>query len=144
MLTAVPKAFYSLDYRVLDETKQPVAEILSSSLRRRGLIKIGDKVYKVSRERVFGPYVFRSSDQLQVACVTKPHAFKDVLEISYEGRCYRSESISVWRRSYGLFYENRMVGSLIPRWFKRWNLDFQEEVPLLLRLIAMGMTMWKR
>jgi hypothetical protein len=144
MLTAVPKTFYSFDYRILDEMKHPVAEILSSSLRRRGSLKIGDKVYEISREKFFGPYVFTGSDQSQAATIAKPRAFKDVLEISYEGRCYKLESISVWRRSYGLFYENRMVGSMIPRWFKRWDLDFQDEVPLLLRLIAMRMTMWKR
>jgi hypothetical protein len=143
MMTAVPKKFYSWDYRVLDETKHPVAEILSSSWRHRGSVKIGDKVYRVFRGKFLGPSVFKTPDQSMAASVTRPRAFKDAFEISYEGRCYRLESISVWRRSYGLFSENRMVGSMTPKWFKRWTLDFQDEVPLLLRMIATWLTLWK-
>ncbi len=145
MLKAAPKGFFSSDYRIVDAARQTVAEIAFARWRRQGFAKVGDAVYKVSREGFGGPYVFKAPDQSQAARVVKPRAFRDTFEISFGGRLYQLKAISLWRRRYGLFLDDRLLGSIVPRYFQRWEIDLPDEVPVLLQVFAarMAIFLWR-
>ncbi len=143
MLIAVPKGWFSWDFQLLDMTNHPVAELELSSWRERGSVLVGGASYKLYREGLAGPFVLEAPDGAKAGSAVKISVFRQEFSIAHAELNYRLKAISAWRREFGLFLEDRRIGSIEPEsWTNRKaKVDFADDVPLLLQAFAIWLTL---
>lgn len=145
MLKAIPKAWYSWDFTILDGS-QPVADIDMSLWREKGVLMILDTAYKVYREHVMtGSFILESEGTI-LARAIKPSLFLRSFIVEHAGKQYALRS-ALWRR-YRLLDGDREIGSVSPETIimRRANVDLPEDLPLSVRIFILWLVilLWKR
>lgn len=145
MLNAIPKAWFSWDFTVLEES-QPVADIDVSWWREKGLLTIQGTDYKVYREGVMrGAFILESAGVV-LAQARKPSVFSRSFVLDHAGKQYTLRS-AFWRK-YLLWQGDRQIGSISPEsiFTRRARADLPEDLPLPVRVFILWLVviLWKR
>ena len=145
MLTAIPKAWFSWDFTVL-EGAQPVADIDVSWWRESGSLRVQGTSYQVYREGVMsGAFILESAGTV-LARAEKPSAFRRLFLLEHAGRQYTLRS-AFWGR-FLLSDDSREIGSLSREsiFMRRARVDLPEDLPLSVRIfiVWLAVIMWKR
>jgi len=156
MLTIIPKAWYSWDFSVVDGDRQ-LASMDLSSWREKGILTIEGVKHRVYREGAMSGDFVLERDGTVLARGTKPSAFFSTLIVAHQGREYRLEKKSVWRRAFVLLAcglgeagsaREKEIGSLVPAnaWTRKASVDLPKDWPLPVRVfvIWLAIIMWKR
>jgi hypothetical protein len=146
-MTMAPKRWYSWDYTVTSGDKT-LATLDLSSWRERAEIVIGDSTYRVFREGSFsGDFIIERGGQ-ERARATKPSAFRNTFIVHYNGRDYTLRKESVWRRTFVLMDDDRVIGVIKPErsWSRRADADLPDEWPAAIKafVIWLVIILWKR
>jgi hypothetical protein len=147
MLKAIPKSWFSADYKVL-ENDDVIAIIGLSLLREAGELNIKGSAYRVYRERLLSGAFIIEANGAMLARAEKPSAFYRSFIVEHEGRKYTLEAESVWTRKFVLSEAGRQIGAVYPEhcMTRKAVIDFPEEIPLAVRLFMFWLVMilWKR
>jgi len=147
MWSAAPKHLFSWDFIIRDANHQSVAEVRLSYWRERGAVSYAGVEHKVLRQSALGAFVLEK-DGVVVARAEKPSAFRKTFTIEHAGRQYTLKARSLGRREFVLYENEREIGTIAPEgpFTKRARVALPEELPLLLRLFVIWLTMllWKR
>lgn len=147
MLKAIPKHWFSWDFRVMDGTRQ-VADMDLSFWRRKELLSIEGTPYKVFREGlVSGAYILETGGAV-AARAEKPNALRRSFLIEHEGRQLTLQARSVVGRAFALYDGQNEIGSVTPDWFftRRATALLPEALPLPLRIFILWLViiLWRR
>jgi hypothetical protein len=147
MLRAVPKRWFSSDYKVL-ENDTAIAIIDASLMREAAELTIKGSTYRAYREGlVSGAFILEGGGAM-LARAVKPSALYRSFEVELEGRRLTLEADSVWTRKFVLSERGVPVGSVYPEnaFTKKAVIDFPEEISLAGRvfLFWLVMILWKR
>jgi hypothetical protein len=155
MLTIIPKAWYSWNFRVVDQDR-PLAFLDLSSWREKGTLTIEGVEHRVYREGVMsGDFVLERNGTV-LARASKPSALFNRFVVAHQGREFTLEKKSIWRRAFVL--QSRLgeagsareteIGSLAPvsTWTRKASADLPNDWPLPLKvfIIWLAIIMWKR
>ena len=146
-MTLAPKRWYSWDYTVTSGDKT-LATLDLSSWRERAEIVIGDVTHRVFREGSFsGDFIIERGGQ-QLARATKPSAFRNTFIVHYNGRDYTLRKESVWRRTFVLMDDDRVIGVIKPErvMSRRADADLPGDWPAPIKafVIWLVIILWKR
>ncbi|MGE5559120.1 MAG: hypothetical protein ACM3WV_11025 [Bacillota bacterium] len=148
MLNAIPKGWFSKDYRVMDGARQ-VAEIVMSWWREEGRLNIEGASYKAYREKLMsGAFLLETDNGLALARAEKPSAFFRRFLIEYDEREYVFQAKSVFSREFVLFDGPSEIGRVAPEglFTRRAVVNLPEELPLPVRIFILWLTivLWER
>jgi hypothetical protein len=124
MLEAVPRGWFSNDYKVVQNGIQLV-DFHRRWFRERGNITVEGTTYTIRREGGIGAFVLESNGEVLVRA-RKPHAFTRTFEIDYNGTRYILRAQSAWRRTFVLQRGSEVIGSMRPKgtWSRNAVIDF--------------------
>jgi hypothetical protein len=147
MLTAVPKSWFSWDFRILDG-EQTVAEIDLSIWGEKGSLTVERTSYQVHREAwMRGAFVLQANGAV-LARAEKPSAFQRSFDIQHAGKRYRLRAGSVFGRSFVLLDGTRELGSVFLEqlFSRRACVELPAELPLPLRIFILWLVLllWRR
>ncbi len=147
MLSAIPKHWFSWDFRVMDGTRQ-VAEMDLSFWRRKGLLSIEGIPYKVFREGlVSGAFILEVGGTV-AARAEKPNALRRCFLVEHAGRQLTLQARSVFGRAFALYDGQNEIGSVTPEGFltRRATARLPEELPLPVRVFILWLViiLWRR
>jgi hypothetical protein len=147
MLKAIPKHWFSWDFRIIDDDRD-IARIDVSSWRERGVLTIDGARYGVYREGwMSGPFVLESRGSV-LARAEKPSAFLRSFVIDHNGRHYTLRAQSPFRRAFVLLAGSTQVGSLAPDsvFTRRVSIDLPGDWPVAVKVFTvwLAVLLWKR
>jgi hypothetical protein len=147
MLTLMPKSWFSWNFRLEEPVGNAVAEVRLSSWRDRGSVVVGGVTYTIRRDGLLGPFVMEAPDGSMVGTAVKPSMFRAQFFVGEREPTYLLKREGFFRRRYGLFRDDRRIGSIVPGlWLRRADVELAEEVPETIRafLIWLACLLWKR
>ena len=146
MIEAVPKGFFRQDF-ILHSDDGGLVELDVSSWRERAEFELDGIPFKLYREGMRGDFVLERAGTV-IARATKTSAFFKIFKLDINGHALTLRKISAWRRGFGVYENDQLVGSIMPvTWFSQrsivempadWNLALQ------LFLFWIVLLMWKR
>jgi hypothetical protein len=146
MIEAVPKSTFSQDF-ILSSPNGGLAELDVSGWRERAEFELDGVPYRLYRESALGDFVLERAGAV-IARATKPSAFRSTFQLQVSGHDLTLRKTSAWRRDFGVFDGEEMVGRIAPvKWYGRrayvelpgdWNLALQ------LFLFWLVLLMWRR
>ena len=149
MLRAVPKNWFSSNYRVLENNNE-VATIDLSWWREAGTFHIKGAIYNVYRERLMsGAFIFESGGAI-IARAEKPSALYRSFVVEYENKKYQLEAESAFFRKFILSEaeSGQPIGEVYPEsaLTRKAVVDLPEAIPLPVRVFMFWLVMilWKR
>ena len=147
MLNAIPKHWFSWDFRVMDGTRQ-VAEMDLTFWRRKGTLSVEGIAYEVFREGlVSGAYVLEAGGAV-AARAEKPSAFRRTFLIEHAGRQLTLRARSASGRAFDLYDGPNEIGTIAPEGFltRRAAVRLPEELPLPVRIFILWLVIiiWRR
>jgi hypothetical protein len=144
VLKAIPRAWYSRSYTVLEES-QPVADIDLSWWRKSGVLTVQGETYKMYRKGLMsGAFVLQSGGAV-LAHAEKPSPLRQSFNVELDGKTYVLRSL--YRRDFYLLEGSEKIGSIRPEDSSRRVLvDLPEGMPLPVKafLIWLVLILWKR
>lgn len=148
MLTAIPKSWFSKNYRVMDGALQ-VAEIDMSWWREEGRLVVEGAFYKACREKLMsGAFILETDNGLALARAEKPGALRRRFHIEYGDRKYVFQAKSVWGREFILFDGQNEIGSVAPEGLltRRAAVKLPDELPLPVKIFILWLAiiLWER
>ena len=148
MLIAIPKGWFSKDYRVLDGARQ-VAEIDMAWWREEGRLTVGGVSYQVYREKLMsGAFLLETGHGSALARAEKPSAFFRRFFIEYGERRLTLEAKSLFRRELVLLDGQSEIGRVTPAGFftRRATVDLPDELPLPAQvfILWLALILWER
>ncbi len=148
MLEAVPRAWFSWDFSILDEAGSRIASVDMSAWRERASFMVGDTTYRIRRDGIASGPFFLEREGGVLGRAIKPSAFRNSFTIECAGRNYELRKRSAFGREYVLEEDARKVGHMTPRtWFGRQaTVDFPDalSVPMQVFLAVLVLFLWKR
>jgi hypothetical protein len=148
MLKAIPKAWFSWDFDILDPSGQSIAKVDMSAWREKATFAIGDVSCRIYRERLMSGAFLLEAEGSVLARAIKPSAFRDSFVVDYDGRQYTLGRRSVFGREYILKQDSREIGSMAPEaWFTRKVIvNLPDDLPLAVRVfvVVLVLILWKR
>lgn len=146
-MTLAPKRWYSWDYTVTSGDRT-LATLDLSSWRERAEIRIDDVTHRVFREGACsGDFIIERGGR-ELARATKPSAFRNTFIVHYNGRDYTLQKQSVWRRTFVLMEDDRVIGVIKPErsWSRRADADLPADWPAPIKAFAIWLVLilWKR
>ena len=147
MLRAVPKSWFSKDYKVL-ENNTAIAIIDPSWWREAGDVNIKGTHYRVYREGLMtGAFVLEHGSSI-LARAEKPSALYRSFLVEYDGMKYTLEAESALHRKFVLSEDGKRIGSVYPEHAltRKAVIDFPEEIALAVRIFMFWLVLilWKR
>jgi hypothetical protein len=146
MIEAVPKSAFSKDF-ILRSGNGELAELDVSGWRESAEFELEGVLHRLYRESPLGDFVLER-DGTVIARATKPSAFRATFRLQVSGHDLTLRKISVWRRDFGVFDGEEMVGRIAPvKWYGRraavevpehWNLALE------IFLFWLVLLMWRR
>lgn len=148
MMRAIPKQWFSWDFRVLDGGRE-VAEMGLSLWREKGSLSIEGRPYRVYREGLaHGAFVLENPGGQVVVRAEKPSALLRSFLVAYDGRQLRLEARTPFGRTFVLRDSQGEIGSVRPDNFitRRATADFPEAFPLPVRIFLLWLViiLWRR
>jgi hypothetical protein len=147
MLTAIPKGWFSKNYRVMDGALQ-VADLNVSRWREQGELTVEGFSYQVYREKLMsGAFVLEAAGTA-LARAEKPSAFHRRFLIEYGDRKYVFQAKSVWGRKFTLFDGQNEIGSVAPEGLltRRAAVTLPDELalPVQVFILWLAIILWER
>jgi hypothetical protein len=147
ILRAIPKSWFSWDFRIMDGTRQ-VAEMDLSWWREQGLLTVEGVPYKVYREKLMsGAFVLEKAGSMLVRA-EKPDTFWRRFLIDYEGRQFTLQAKSAFGREFTLSTDRSEIGRIAPEgiFTRRAEASLPQELPLPVRVFILWLViiLWKR
>lgn len=146
-LSAIPKGWFSWDFRILDGARQ-VAEIDVAFWREQGRLTVQGVPYKVYRERLMSGAFILETEESVVARAEKPDAFRRRLLIEHEGKQLILQARTVFGREFTLFDGQSEIGSIAPEglFSRRVEARLPENMSLPVRVFILWLViiLWKR
>jgi len=147
MLKAVPKSWFSSDYKLL-ENDTTVTIIDSSWWREAAELTIKGSTYRVYREGLMSGSFVLEGDGSILARAEKPSAFYRSFVVEHGGKKYTLEAESAMFRKFVLSEGGQQIGSVYPEHAltRKAVVAFPEEIPLAVRVFMFWLVMilWKR
>jgi len=147
MLTAIPKGWFSKNYRVMDGALQ-VADLNVSRWREQGELTVEGFSYQVYREKLMsGAFVLEAAGTA-LARAEKPSAFHRRFLIEYGDRKYVFQAKSVWGREFTLYDGQNEIGSVAPEGLltRRAAVNLPDELalPVKVFILWLAIILWER
>jgi hypothetical protein len=146
MIEAVQKGIWRKDF-VLHSSDGSLVELDVSTWREKAEFNLQDVPYQLYRESAFGDFVLER-DGTVIARATKVSVFREAFHLDVNGHALTVKKISLWRRGFGVYDGEAMVGSVMPRhWYSSDSvIDLPDEWNLALQLFLFWLVllMWKR
>jgi hypothetical protein len=147
MLRAVPKSWFSPDYKVL-ESNTVIATVALSLLREAGELTVAGSTCRVYREGLLaGSFVLESASSI-LARADKPSAFYRSFQVKHDDKEYTLGAESAGFRKFVLSEGGKQIGSVYPEHplTRKSVIDFPEDIPLVVRVFIFWLVMilWKR
>jgi hypothetical protein len=147
MLTAIPKGWFSKNYRVMDGALQ-VAEIDMSWWREEGRLEVEGATYKAYREKLMSGAFILEAAGTALARAEKPGALHRRFLIEYGDRKYVFQAKSVWGREFILFDGQNEIGSVAPEGLltrrAAVNLPDGLALPVKVFILWLAIILWER
>ena len=148
MLNAIPKGWFSKNYRVMDGALQ-VAEIDMSWWREEGRLVVEGASYKAYREKLMsGAFLLETGNGLALARAEKPGALRRRFHIEYGDRKYVFQAKSVWGREFTLFDGQNEIGSVAPEGLltRRAAVNLPDGLapPVKVFILWLALILWER
>ena len=148
MLNAIPKQWFSWDFRVLDEGRD-VAEMDLAFWREKGVLSVEGIPYRVYREGLAnGAFILENQGGQMLAKAEKPNALRRSFLVEYEGRKLRLEAESPFGRAFVLRDDQGVIGTVKPDSFlsRRTTANLPEDFPLAVRIFLLWLViiLWRR
>ena len=147
MIEAVPKHIFSRDF-VLHSPDGSLVELDVSNWRDRAEFEFDGIAYRLYREgMVSGDFVLERAGVV-IARAMKPSAFRKRFELEVNGHSVSMKKLSLWRRGFGVFDGEQLVGSIAPAglFTRRTIVTMPDDwaVALQLFLFWLVLLMWHR
>ena len=148
MLNAIPKQWFSWDFRILEEGRD-VAEMDLSFWREKGVLSVEGIPYRVYREGLAsGAFMLENPGGQVLAKAEKPNALRRSFLVEYEGRKLRLEAESSFERAFVLRDDQGVIGTVKPDSFfsHRTTANLPEDFPLPVRIFLLWLViiLWRR
>jgi hypothetical protein len=147
MLTAIPKGWFSKNYRVMDGALQ-LADLNISRWREQGELTVEGFSYQVYREKLMSGAFILEVAGTALARAEKPSAFHRRFHIEYGDRKYVFQAKSVWGREFTLFDGHNEIGSVAPEGLltRRAAVNLPDELalPVKVFILWLAIILWKR
>jgi len=148
MLKAVPKAWFSWDFDIVDPAGGTVANVDMSAWGEKATFAIGDRTYRMYREGMMSGAFLLEGEGTVLVRAAKPSAFRHSFDVEYKGRRYTLSRRSAWGTEYVLREESRDVGSVArDTWFgRKATVNLPQELPAAVQvfLVVLVLFLWKR
>lgn len=146
-LRAVPRSFFSWDYRIL-EGDEEIALVDVAWLRERARFSLAGEEYRIHREGVArGRWFLRSGDRV-LASAEKPSALRRVFEVTITDRRFTLRPARPLSRRFVLLHGSREKGSIEPEGAlsRKARIDLPSDLPQAVRIFLsfLVMALWKR
>jgi len=147
MLTAIPKGWFSKNYRVMDGALQ-VADLNVSRWREQGELTVEGFSYQVYREKLMSGAFILEAAGTALARAEKPSAFHRRFLIEYGDTKYVFQAKSVWGREFTLFDGQNEIGSVAPEGLltRRAAVNLPDELalPVKVFILWLAIILWER
>jgi len=148
MLNAIPKQWFSWDFRILEEGRD-VAEMDLSFWREKGVLSVEGIPYRVYREGLAsGAFMLENPGGQVLVKAEKPNALRRSFIVEYEGRRLRLEAWTPFGRAFVLRGDQGVIGTVKPDSFlsRRTTADLPEDFPLPVRIFLLWLViiLWRR
>jgi hypothetical protein len=148
MLRAYPQNWFSWKFRILDESGRHIATIDIGWVRENGALKLGQKIYRLYREKLFGGAFVLEGDGREMARAEKPSAFLRSFDVTYGNRQFKLQAASAVVREFRLSENNEPVGTVRPEnaLMRKAVIDLPDsiELPVQIFLAWLVLVLWKR
>ncbi len=146
MLYLFPRRWYSWDFKVFEDDR-PIAVIDRSWFREEGALVLEEAAYRVYRLGMASGAFILEKDGFMVAEANKPHIYRNLFEIEYEGRTFTLRPRWL-RRRFDLYEGEARVGSIAPLnpFTRKATADLPGDLPLAVRVFILWLVLllWKR
>ena len=147
MIEAVPKHIFSRDF-VLHSPDGSLVELDVSNWRDRAEFDLEGVEYRLYREgMVTGDFILERAGVV-IARATKPSVFRERFELEVSGHSVSMKKLSLWRRGFGVFDGEQLVGSIAPAglFTRRTIVTMPDDWALALQLFLFWLVllMWRR
>lgn len=147
MLEAVPKGVFSNDY-VLLSSGEALGELDVSVWRERAEFELAGVPHRLYREGMMsGAFVLERAGTV-VARAVKPSVFRERFEVDLGGRPFTLRKLSLFSRTFGVFFGEQQVGSISRAGFftRRALLELPPDWPPAFQLFVfwLALVSWKR
>lgn len=148
MLKAVPHAFFSWDFTIL-KNDVPIAEIDTAWFMERAEIDVEGQRYAIRRESWgCGRFFMETPAGDVIASVEKPSWLFRRYVVDFDGRRYELKALAPIARSFGLFDQERRIGTIRPDaiLIRRTTLDLPRTMPVAVQvfLFWLVLILWRR
>ena len=147
MLEAIPKSWFSWNFKISEDSKK-IADLDMSSWREKGELRIDGVSYVVFRKGILSPTIVLEKNNAELAKATRSSIFRHSFLLVMEGKQYTLEKRSFFGRSIILKNDLGEIGSVSPRGFlsRRAHVDLPEniELPIRIFVIWLALLLWKR
>ena len=146
MLEAIPKSWFSWNFKISDDSKK-IADLELSSWREKGELRIDGVIYVVRRKGFLSSTILLELNNMELAKASKSSVFRRSFSLEIEGKQYTVKKKSMLGRAIILTNDLGEIGSVSPRSFlsRRANVDLPEEIDLPIRMfiIWLALLLWK-
>ena len=146
MIVAVPKGWFSSDYR-LQQPHGTVTEIDVSGWREKAEFEVHGGQYRLSREGLASGAFVLESDGKMLARAVKPSAFRARFQVQFGGRTFELRR-GGWSSNFGLFDGATQVGSIrrAGMFTRRAIIELPHDWPLAAQVFVfwLALVIWNR
>jgi hypothetical protein len=147
-LQLLPQSWISRDFNVT-QNGALVAKIGKASLwKDKAVIEIDGASFDVYREHQMSGDFLLQQDGRSIARAQNPSVLRNSFLIDYGGKEFALKKVSVWRRDFALFDQDRKVGFVAPAgiFTRKANISLPDELPLQVRVFVVWLVqiMWRR
>lgn len=148
MLRALPAAWYSSAFRLVQADGREVGLLKSALWGERATFTVKDVTFELYRERLLGDFVV-TFEGVVLARAQKPSAFDRRFTLSFEEQSYTLEAASAFKRAFVLRDADGVEGGGIRplnAFTRRAEIDVPEALPLPVQAFCfwLVLVLWNR
>lgn len=148
MLRAYPQSWFSWKFRILDESDRDIATIDIGWIREDGQLRLGEKTYRIYREKLFGGAFIIQGDGQEMARAEKPSAFLRSFAVTYRERQFKLQAASAVVREFRLTENDELIGTVKPEnaLMRKAVIDLPDSIELSVQIFLtwLVLVLWKR
>lgn len=148
MLRAYPQSWFSWKFKIVNEGGRDIAAIDIGWVRENGELRLGEKTYRLYREKLFGGAFIIEDDGQELARAEKPSAFLRSFAVAYGDRRFTLQAASAVVREFRLTENDELIGTVRPEnaLMRKAVIDLSDsiELPVQIFLAWLVLVLWKR